>query len=157
MRAPIVLALILLAVARPAFADLTGFVGLTTNPSSRLARGVAAGIMLVIVGFEFEYSSTSEDEAELAPGLRTGMGNLVVQTPFPIGGLQFYGTAGGGIYREEFLEETETSVAANVGGGVRVSLAGPLKLRLDYRLFRLQGEPLHSRYHRVYAGLNLLF
>jgi hypothetical protein len=157
MRRPILFTLMFLTVARPAFADLTGFVGATTNPSSRLARGIAAGMMLVIAGFEFEYSNTSEDEEELAPGLRTGMGNLIVQTPFPIAGLQFYGTAGGGIYREEFLDETETSVAANVGGGVRVSLAGPLKLRLDYRLFKLQGEPLHSRYHRVYAGLNLLF
>ena len=40
---------------------------------------------------------------------------------------------------------------------VKIGVAGPLKLRLDYRLFRLQGAPLHAAYHRFYAGATLGF
>jgi hypothetical protein len=38
-----------------------------------------------------------------------------------------------------------------------VSLFGPLKARLDYRVFKLRGAPLYSTLHRVYAGVNLAF
>ena len=35
---------------------------------------------------------------------------------------------------------------------MKISLLGPLRARLDYRVFKLRGEPLHSVVHRVYAG-----
>lgn len=143
--------------ATPAFADLTAFIGVTPTPSNRMVRGFAGGIALVVIGFEFEYADTAEDEERLAPSLRTGMGNLFVQTPFPISGLQFYATAGGGIYRERLAAVQETHVGINIGGGVKISLAGPLRLRVDYRVFTLRGAPLHPRPQRVYAGLNLSF
>ena len=38
-----------------------------------------------------------------------------------------------------------------------MSLFGPLRLRLDYRVFTLQGSPRHSKPQRFYAGLNLKF
>ena len=86
------------------------------------------------------------------------MGNGLVQTPIPIAGMQFYATAGGGVYRESFGETTsETHVGVNVGGGVKMTLAGPLRLRLDYRVFTLKGSPVHERPQRFYAGLNLKF
>jgi hypothetical protein len=34
---------------------------------------------------------------------------------------------------------------------------GPLRLRLDYRVFQLRGHPLHAQSQRLYAGLNLTF
>jgi hypothetical protein len=43
----------------------------------------------------------------------------------------------------------------NTGGGVKVSLAGPLRLRVDYRVFKLGSGALYSPAHRIYAGLNL--
>jgi hypothetical protein len=140
-----------------AAADVTAFLGVNPTPSSRVVRGISAGVTLLIVGFEFEYANTSEDLTELAPGLRTFMFNGLVQTPFPVAGLQFYGTAGAGGYRETLAETSETHVGINVGGGVKVTLAGPLSLRLDYRVFTLQGEPRHKRPQRFYAGLNLKF
>jgi opacity protein-like surface antigen len=109
------------------------------------------------VGFEFEYANTSEDEAEAAPGLRTFMFNGLLQTPVPIAGMQFYATAGGGGYRETFTDVSQTNVGINVGGGVKMTLAGPLRLRFDYRIFTLQGHPRHSKPQRFYAGLNLKF
>ena len=111
----------------------------------------------MIVGFEFEYGHARENLDELAPSLRTYMFNGLLQTPVPIAGIQFYGTAGGGVYRETLDEISETNVGINLGGGVKVNLAGPLRLRLDYRIFTLQGSPRHSKPQRFYAGLNLKF
>jgi hypothetical protein len=49
-------------------------------------------------------------------------------------------------------------VGINVGGGVKMNLAGPLRLRLDYRVFTLRGSDVrHSKPQRFYAGLNLKF
>jgi hypothetical protein len=38
-----------------------------------------------------------------------------------------------------------------------VSLFGPLKARLDYRVFKLRGAPLYSVVQRIYVGANLAF
>ena len=163
MRHVVAALLLLIVAATPAFADATVFIGSTTTPTNRTAKGVALGVGLLIVGFEFEYSSTGEDFEEGVPSLRTGMGNVLLQTPFPVLGMQFYGTVGAGGYREQLKGDfdeavrQETYVGTNVGGGVKVSLLGPVRVRLDYRLFRLHGEPLHDTVHRVYAGLNLAF
>jgi opacity protein-like surface antigen len=148
--------LALLAQAAPARADATLFLGVTPTPENRAARGFAVGFGLLVLGFEFEYANTVEDLAEAAPSLATGMGNVLLQTP-GIGGVQLYGTAGAGLYREQLAAHSETSVGLNTGGGVKVRLAGPLRIRLDYRAFRLQGDPLHKTYQRVYAGVNLAF
>jgi hypothetical protein len=155
---PLILGLAaVLLLPSTASADFTAFLGVNPTPSNRTVRGLAGGVGLLIVGFEFEYANTSEDASEAAPGLRTFMFNGLVQTPIPIGGMQFYATAGGGGYREALTDTAQTHVGINVGGGVKVSLAGPLRLRLDYRIFTLQGTPRHPRPQRFYAGLNLKF
>jgi len=153
------LILTLVAVLTPtvARADATLFLGSTPTPANRALRGFALGAGLLVVAFEFEFASTSENVDQGAPSLRTGMGNLLIQTPFAVGGLQPYFTTGGGLYRERLGDHQETSVGLNVGGGAKISVAGPLRLRLDYRVFTLQGDPLHERVHRVYAGANLKF
>lgn len=146
-----------LGFARPASADITGFLGFTPTPETRGARGFAVGFGVLVIGFEFEYSSVGEDEVEGSPSFRVGSGNLLVQTPIAVGGMQLYGTLGGGIYRERLLDQQETSFSTNIGGGAKLTLVGPLRLRLDYRLFRLNGDPLHETYHRFYAGANIGF
>jgi opacity protein-like surface antigen len=163
IRQPTWALLFLLLLPATAAADLTAFLGVNPTPTNRPLRGFAAGAGLVIVGFEVEYANTSEDFDEAAPGLRTVMVNGLLQTPVPIAGMQFYATAGGGVFREtldddaDILDRQETNVGVNVGGGVKMSLLGPLRLRLDYRVFTLQGSTLHSRPQRFYAGLNLRF
>jgi len=156
MRKVVLLSLLLL-VPSSAFADITVFAGTNQTPSIRPARGFAVGIGLLVVGFEFEYSSSAEDVAENAPGLRTYMGNGLVQTPFAIAGFQPYATAGGGLYRETLLDESETSVGINMGFGAKVNLFGPLRMRFDYRYYRLRGSPRYPNPKRIYAGLNLKF
>jgi hypothetical protein len=157
LRVLAIAALLLVVTATPALADATIFIGSTTTPANRSVKGLALGVGLLIVGFEFEFADTSESLAHGAPRLRTGMGNVLLQTPIPIAGMQFYFTTGGGIYQERLNDVGETHVGVNTCGGVKVSLLGPVRARLDYRVFKLRGEPLHSTVQRVYAGLNLAF
>jgi hypothetical protein len=109
---------------------------------------------MAIVGFEFEYSNTSEKEVPTAPGLKTYMFNAAVMSPTSF---QVYLTGGGGIYNESVLEQSETSFGTNIGGGVKFSLAGPLRLRLDYRVFFLSGDATEKSSQRFYAGANIAF
>jgi hypothetical protein len=125
------------AVARPARADATVFIGANTSPANRQVRGFSIGMGLLIVGFEFEYASTAEDPTALAPGLKTGTGNLLLQTPVEIFGVQPYFVTGGGFYSETLGAHDDTGFAVNTGGGVKIALAGPLRARVDYRVFRL--------------------
>lgn len=157
VRPAALLLLALLAVPTPARADITAFLGATPIPQGRAIRGFSGGVGLLIVGFEFEFAHASEDEARARPGLRTWSGNVLLQTPADIGRVQLYGTTGVGVYRETLADDAETSTSVNVGGGAKIRLAGPLRLRLDYRVFRLQGSPRHDVYQRFYAGANLRF
>ena len=151
-----VLAMILSAAA-PANADLTAFVGTNATPSNRPVRGFGVGLSLLVIGLEFEFSDTAADQTAGAPGLRTGMFNLLIQTPFGISGLQFYGTIGGGIYQEKGGSLRATNAGGNTGVGVKIAVAGPIRLRLDYRVFTLRGSPQQDTHQRLYAGLNLGF
>lgn len=154
---PVIVLAALLGSAAPAAADITAFLGVSPTGGTRSAKGLAVGGGLLVVGFEFEYSSLSEDTEKLAPSLTTGMFNGMVQTPFAVARMQFYATLGGGIYREELGLASETNVGMNVGGGVKVTLVGPLRARFDYRVFKLAGSPIEGQYHRFYAGANLKF
>jgi len=55
------------------------------------------------------------------------------------------------------LTGTQRGLGYNTGGGVKIALVGPLRVRIDYRVFKLGGGALYSPAHRVYAGLNLKF
>ena len=157
MRFLLFAAVCLLAVMpEPASADATVFLGTTTSPSHRTVKGFAAGMSLLIVGFEFEYASTAEDATLAAPSLKTTSGNVFVQS-FGIPGFQLYATTGAGFYRERLGSDHETNLVMNNGGGVKISVLGPIRARVDYRIFNLRGNPQHSTVQRVYAGLNLAF
>jgi hypothetical protein len=147
----------LLSAASTAWADATVFLGTAFDPSNRTSRGFAIGAGLLVIGFEFEYGDTVEDLAEAAPSLRTGMGNLLIQTPVAILGLQPYFTTGGGIYHESLGPVSETNFGINNGGGVKISLVGPIRARIDYRVFTLKDSPVDTTVQRLYVGLNLKF
>jgi len=148
---------IVLAGARHAYADATLFLGANTSPANRMTRGFAVGAGLLIVGFEFEYANTTDDPAALAPALKVGTGNVLLQTPFPIFGIQPYFETGGGVYSETLGAHQDTGFAAGTGGGAKISLLGPIRLRVDYRVLKLGSGALVSPAHRIYAGLNIKF
>lgn len=178
---PALVVLALVTSAAPASADITGFVGLARTsaaPVSRdsadvgLTKGVSLGFSLVIVGFEFELAQSNGDDVgdsdctglgdfrlQCAPTLTTGMANVLLQTPRGVGPLQFYATAGAGLYRERYgpFDENDYGVGTNVGGGVKIEIAGPLRLRLDYRVFKLANDAANATPQRVYAGANIAF
>jgi hypothetical protein len=156
--ATVALAAVLLAVTPAlAHADATLFIGANTSPANRTAKGFAIGAGLVVIGFEFEYSDTTDDVKAAAPSLKTGVGNLLLQSPVAFAGFQPYFEIGGGVFHEELSAVSNTGFAGNTGGGVKISLIGPIRLRVDYRVFTLMNGALSSPAHRVYAGVNLKF
>ena len=152
---PLAVIALLLLIAAPAGADVTGFIGANLTPTSRRVLGGALGVGLLVIGFEGEYAFTPDDPRASAPSLTTGMGNVLLQTPVAIFGVQPYFTTGAGLYRETLGTHQDTSFAFNTGGGAKISLAGPLRLRVDYRVFKLGSDALYSPAHRIYVGLNL--
>lgn len=164
--------LVLAAAASPARADLTAFIGAQSNPTTRLTRGLAAGSGFLVVAFEGEYAQAGGDDicpspsftAGCAPSVRTIMFNGLVQTPKAVlPKVQLYGTVGGGYYRVRFEDRDtqDTGFGTNIGGGVKIDLVGPLRLRLDYRLFKLTKDTESGGYmptaQRFYAGANVSF
>jgi hypothetical protein len=140
-----------------ASADATAFLGRNSAGDDRsVTRGFAFGVSLLVVGFEFEYANAGEDTTDGTPSLRTTAGNVFVQT-FGLPGFQLYLTTGTGFYRERLGTDQETALLLNNGGGIKINIAGPVRARVDYRVFTLKGNPRHSTVQRIYAGLNLAF
>ena len=86
-----------------------------------------------------------------------GRTSFLLQTPFSIYGFQPYFTTGAGYYQEALQAREDSGFGFNTGGGVKVTLVGPLRVRVDYRVFRLTDDALYPTAHRLYAGLNLKF
>ncbi len=150
-------AVLLLWLPSRALADVTVFLGANTSPANRQVKGVAVGAGLLIVAVEFEYADTTDDPTAAAPSLKTGMGNVLLQTPFAVLGIQPYFATGGGLYQEDLGVHSNRGFAIGTGGGAKISLVGPIRLRVDYRVIKLGSGALTTPTHRVYAGLNLKF
>ena len=157
MRLAVLTLALLAATPSVARADATAFLGRNSADDIRaLTRGFAFGVSLLVVGFEFEYANSSEDQAKQRPSLRTTSGNVFLQT-FGLPGFQLYATTGTGVYRERLGSDQETAALLNNGGGIKINIAGPIRARIDYRVFSLKGHPRHNTVQRLYAGLNLTF
>src|SRR5262245_56373019 len=109
----------LAGAAAPARADVTLFLGAQTSPENRPTKGFAFGVGLVVLGLEFEYASANDDLSTGAPSLKTGMGNILIQTPVFVFGFQPYFTTGGGMYRERLDNRVDTAFGTNIGGGAK--------------------------------------
>ncbi len=62
-----------------------------------------------------------------------------MQTPIDMLGTQFYGTVGAEGYQETLGAFEETHFGTNIGGGAKIKLVGPLRVRLDYRDLQAAG------------------
>jgi hypothetical protein len=157
-RLSVLAALVLVClIPRAAHADATAFLGRNSADNDRGAvRGFAFGVSMLVVGFEFEYATMNEDQATGRPSLRTTSGNVFAQT-FGLPGFQLYATTGAGLYRERTATDQESAIVLNNGGGAKINIAGPIRARIDYRIFNLRGNPRHKTMQRIYAGLNLAF
>jgi hypothetical protein len=167
--APLLALLLLAAAPSPARADITAFLGTVRRPDPAIGltpstthtmksvTGASFGMGLIIVGFEVEGAMTPEDTVNKVAGLKTGMANVMVQTP--TSGVQLYATTGAGLYHETLGTDGNTNLATNIGGGLKLSIAGPVRLRLDYRVIHMNGrvDTTTSNVQRFYAGINLKF
>ena len=174
--------LLVLGLPGTARADLTAFVGglfrteiglRELESTTRQTHGLAVGFSLIIVGLEFEWSQTGGDDlgegecvvigdarGVCTPALATGMGNVLLQTPRGLLPVQLYATVGAGAYRARYeaVDENDYGFGTNLGGGGKIELIGPLRLRFDYRVFRLSGGNLvDTTPQRIYVGANLAF
>ncbi len=146
------------AQTRESPVNVTAFAGVAMAPGPYAAIGVAVGVRPrpIPVSLEFEYSRSRSDPAAGVPAIATFAGNLLVQWPRQPSRFQFYGTFGLGLY-VLLLDHhsSEANDARNIGGGAKVTLTGPLKLRMDYRAFFLApiGGEYHSNEHRFYVGI----
>ena len=152
------IALVLLSIAAPARADITAFIGANTTPDNRQVRGGALGFGLLIVGFEGEYAFTPGRSARggAVAQDRDGQRRCCRRRCRSSASSRISRPAAGSIRRRSG-SHSETGFALNTGGGVKVTLAGPIRLRVDYRIFKLGSGALYSPAHRIYAGLNLKF
>ena len=82
---------------------------------------------------------------------------MLVQTPIEVHGHAVLWHCRRGRLSGELGALEETHFGTNIGGGAKIKLLGPLRVRLDYRIFRLQGAPIHDDYQRFYVGANLKF
>ena len=143
---------------RPALCRHHGFFGANTTPSNRPATGFAVGAGLLIVGFEFEYANTerrcqrrravAQDRHGQRPAADAGRHRAASSRTSR--------RAAASIGKSSARAATRAS-RSDTGGGVKISLVGPLRLRVDYRVFKLGSGALTSPAHRIYAGLNLKF
>lgn len=140
-----------------ASADITAFLGSLRTATPQTVRGASVGGTLLVVGIELEYATSSEDVASATPGLSTGMLSALARTP--TGRVQLYGLLGAGLYRERQRGDTNTNAALCIGGGLTVALAGPLGVRIDYRVFSLRNSLNNDTptRKRIYAGVNFKF
>ncbi len=96
--------------------------------------------------------TTSEDVAEARPSFRTISGNAVFQT-FGLPGFQLYSRQALETIRERLASDETSGFLLNNGGGVKINLAGPLRARVDYRIFNLRsGDPRHTDRASVVRG-----
>jgi hypothetical protein len=144
----------LLGHPREASADITFFLGFHPQPLVHQTRGISAGINMLIFGFEFEYADSKEDFERGIPRLQTGMFNFLVQTPTNV---SIYVTAGGGFFRESVSAAHVLGWGTNIGGGVKFPIFGQLKVRVDYRVFKLRSNALYTAPQRIYVGVNWAF
>ena len=111
------------------------------TPENRTALGFSGGIGLLIVGFEFEYANMTEDDRTRSQGCGPGPATCFCRRRSISGGVSSMGPPAAVPINEELRDQSETNAAANFGGGAKINLVGPLRLRLDYRVFKLQGSP----------------
>ena len=152
-------------IAAPASADGTLLFGLQTTSSPHPTVGVAWGHWPGTVGFELEYAGSLGKATATTPSAGTITANALVRTPWRIHGCRVYALGGFGMYGESGGGRGSGEVGAtDLGAGTAIPLGGPLKLRLDYRVYMLgrapdasPGSPISRHPQRLSAAFSLAF
>ena len=149
-----------LGTAAPAYADLNLFAAVSTPTGPSF--GWSFGRADEPVGFEVEYAGLPSSR-DTRRSIGTFGASAIIQLPPMDNGARWYGTVGLGMYGLSLPNgDGSGGETRNAGLGVKLPLDGRLKIRIDYRYFRLRaGEPgMHSRHtdsHRLSAGLTVTY
>jgi hypothetical protein len=145
------------AVAQPPDSpvSITAFGGVAMAFGPHPATGVAIALKPHPgpVSLEFEYLRSRPDPFASGSGIASLAGNILVQPSWQRSRFQYYGTLGVGFYSLVRDYQGSTDSARNIGGGAKVTLAGPWKLRMDYRAFLLARTGGAQLAHRFYVGV----
>ncbi len=145
--------LIVLAGAPTAAAQTSGsmtvLTGVYSAARAKPAIGYAWGFGKAGGGGELEYAGTR------GSGEEAGSITLAwfIPTPLKVRRSPVYGIAGFGAYADSHRAELQETIVA--GMGTKVQVAGPIKLRIEYRLFLLRDAFPPPR--RLSAGLSVGF
>jgi opacity protein-like surface antigen len=149
-------AAMLLSAPTAARADITAFLGAYLTTPRQSVRGVSVGFKILVAGVEFEAVRAPEEVEAKQPEIQEGSASVLVETP--TGRVKLYGLLGAGLYRMLVAGVAgDTNSSLHIGGGVKITLAGPIGLRLDYRLIKLNGLVEDDTRQRVYAGVRIDF
>ena len=171
------LALLVLA-PRSAHADLTAFIGaafsgtpqdtiVATTSHTSLTRGLSVGVGLIIVGFEFEWARTQgEDSGEgscQAPGFRDSA-HPRSRPSWATSCADAAGTGPGAALRHRRCRRLPGTIRRSgrehhergheFWRRGQISCSGPLRVRVDYRIFKLSGDAVYATPQRFYVGAN---
>jgi hypothetical protein len=145
--------------------DTTVFIG-GVAPAGRGLRGATLGWGQDVIRGELEVWDTGGGASLSRPGHGGLSGGILIQSRPNERGLQYFGTAGFGLYFEDFGSgfSSGEAEAKYLGVGIKLRLAGPLRLRAEYRAFLLGEAPdaspeadLETFPHRLTVGLTLQF
>jgi hypothetical protein len=156
------------ALAAPVHADAILSFGPTISTQTRPTVAVSVGTFIEhsFLGWELEIVDT---RGNTKPG-RLSMGTIgasfLVQSPVRRERLRVYGAVGFGVFGGDLPDGRASGEVSskNFGGGLKLKLAGPLLMRVDYRLVRLGEAPdadpafyEHTQFQRVLVGVGLAF
>ena len=165
--APLMAALCLVVGIEPAHAqpdtddvELTMLSGVTMAAPRRALSGVVghcrSGGSSSVCG-EFELAHIFEDSGKRAPATVTFSMNFLVRFKSPVPHMKFYGIYGRGLHYETGMYASSgLESQRSLGGGGVLTLAGRLKLRLEYRMFflhTLNDQLFQEHPQRLSAGL----
>ena len=149
-------ALALAAPGQASAASFGAFIGFSPTGSFRVADGFSFTGHLALIGIELEYGHLGQDSGSHTPGATTAMANLQIATP---GHFQVYVTGGAGLSHENLDAQHQWGGVLNLGGGIKSKIAGPIHLRIDYRVLMFYGtiSGTSARQQRVYGGIEIGF
>ena len=147
----IAIALAAAETAARAQGHMTLLSGVYSGAPSRPAIGYAWGFGDAGGGGEVEVAATRGSGSVSAGSITAAW---FFPTPLKVRGASLYGLAGLGAYADRHTEELTEAIA--LGIGTKIRFAGPIKIRLEYRLYvvRKDGVPPPQR---LSAGLSVGF
>lgn len=159
---------IAVTLAAPVHADGILSFGPTVSTQARPTVAASFGTFIEnsCLGWELEFADTLGNGNPGRRSMGTFGASFLVQSPIRRERLRVYGAVGFGIFGGDLPDGRASGEVSytNFGGGLKLNMAGPLLIRVDYRVVRLGEAPdanpalyEHTHFQRVLVGIGLAF